>query len=136
MFVLSGGQANLGVADQAVVAGAGVVPAVARGSLGRVPKGQCLSCPLFRCACALPKVVAASCLEFAFARKLWGCVSAAARALHAASDAKAVGFCQGRSSGEGGLHRRRLAKHPRLQRGSTEKGVRVRHTWLRFSVVR
>jgi hypothetical protein len=78
-----------------------------------------------RLLCVWPKGVIASYLVFAFARKAWGDVIALEQAWCAASDVKSEGCRQGGLSGGGGLHRRRLAKHPRLPCGLMEEGVRV-----------
>jgi hypothetical protein len=62
-----------------------------------------------------------------------GDVSAVEQALYAA--VKYVGHRQGGLSRGGGSYRRRLVKYPRLPYGSIEKGIRVRCTQFRFSVV-
>jgi hypothetical protein len=121
----------LGVA-RAMVVGTGLVAAVARKrncakAVTKFKPSVCVAhCSGVRVLCVWPKGVAASYLEVAFARKPQGDVSAVEWAMHAASDVNSVLCCQGGLSGGGGLCSSRLAKHPRLPQGSTEKGMRVR----------
>jgi hypothetical protein len=98
---------------RAVVVGAGVVAAVARGrkraeAVAKFEPNIGVShCSGVRVMCVWSKGVTAPCLEFAFARKPWGDVSAVEQAVHvAASDANSARCHQGDLSGGGGSHGR------------------------------